>query len=43
MNSKLQWTVVNTCRLVVSATFVFSGLVKLIDPHGTASRFMTIL
>ena len=38
MNSKLQWTVVNTCRLVVSATFVFSGLVKLIDPHGTAYK-----
>ena len=31
----LLWIVVNTCRLVVSATFVFSGLVKLIDPIGT--------
>ena len=31
----LLWIVVNTCRLVVSATFVFSGLVKLIDPVGT--------
>lgn len=38
MNSKLLWTVVNTCRLVVSATFVFSGLVKLIDPSGTAYK-----
>ncbi|MBR1755038.1 MAG: DoxX family membrane protein [Bacteroidaceae bacterium] len=38
MNSKLQWMVVNTCRLVVSATFVFSGLVKLIDPQGTAYK-----
>ncbi len=27
--------VVNTCRLVVSATFIFSGIVKLIDPVGT--------
>lgn len=38
MNSRkkaLQWIVVNTCRLLVSATFVFSGFVKLIDPHGT--------
>ncbi len=35
MSNKLLWTVVNTCRLVVSATFVFSGLVKLIDPVGT--------
>lgn len=25
------WVVVNTCRLLVSATFVFSGVVKLID------------
>ena len=25
----------NTCRLVVSATFIFSGIVKLIDPIGT--------
>jgi len=35
MNKKLQWIVVNTCRLLVSATFIFSGLVKLIDPVGT--------
>ncbi|MBP5772297.1 MAG: DoxX family membrane protein [Bacteroidaceae bacterium] len=33
--SKLLWIVVNTCRLLVSAIFVFSGLVKLIDPVGT--------
>ena len=26
---------VNACRLVVSVTFIFSGLVKLIDPVGT--------
>ncbi len=35
MKKTLIWIVVNTCRLLVSATFVFSGLVKLIDPHGT--------
>lgn len=39
MNSKARdnvlWIVVNTCRLVVSATFIFSGIVKLIDPVGT--------
>lgn len=28
----------NTCRLLVSATFVFSGIVKLIDPVGTQYR-----
>lgn len=38
MTNKLQWTVVNTCRMVVSATFVFSGVVKLVDPHGTAFK-----
>lgn len=35
MKNKALWIVVNTCRLVVSATFIFSGLVKLIDPVGT--------
>lgn len=35
MNNKIQWIVVNTCRLVVSAIFVFSGIVKLVDPVGT--------
>ena len=35
MKNKLLWLVVNTNRLVVSATFIFSGLVKLIDPVGT--------
>lgn len=35
MTHKIQWMVVNTCRLLVSATFIFSGLVKLIDPTGT--------
>ena len=27
--------VVNACRLVLAVTFVFSGLVKVVDPHGT--------
>ena len=34
-SDRLLWIVVNTCRLLVSATFVFSGVVKLIDPIGT--------
>ena len=34
MTNKIQWIVVNTCRLLVSATFIFSGIVKLIDPIG---------
>lgn len=38
MNNKILWFVVNTCRLVVSATFVFSGFVKLVDPYGTAYK-----
>ena len=31
---RILWIVVNTCRLLVSATFIFSGLVKLLDPVG---------
>ena len=38
MNNKILWFVVNTCRLVVSATFAFSGFVKLVDPYGTAYK-----
>jgi len=38
MKNRIQWFVVNICRLVVSATFVFSGLVKLVDPYGTAYK-----
>ena len=38
MTNKIQWIVVNTCRLLVSATFIFSGLVKLLDPAGTAYK-----
>lgn len=32
---KLRITVVNVCRLVLAATFIFSGYVKAIDPLGT--------
>ena len=32
---KLRWLIVNLCRLLLSATFLFSGVVKLIDPRGT--------
>lgn len=28
------WLVVNLSRLILSATFIFSGIVKVIDPHG---------
>ena len=38
MKKILIWTVVNTCRMLVSTTFIFSGLVKLIDPYGTAYK-----
>lgn len=40
MTKKILWTVVNTCRLLVSATFIFSGLVKLIDPAGTSYKII---
>ncbi len=40
MTNKIQWIVVNTCRLLVSATFIFSGLVKLIDPTGTSYKII---
>lgn len=29
------WLIANLCRLLLSATFLFSGIVKLIDPRGT--------
>ncbi len=29
-----RWIVVNVCRLLLAATFIFSGTVKLIDPQG---------
>ena len=32
---QLKWLVANLCRLLLSVTFVFSGVVKLIDPRGT--------
>lgn len=32
---QLRWLVANLCRLLLSVTFVFSGVVKLIDPRGT--------
>lgn len=30
-----KWVGTNLCRLLLSATFLFSGMVKLIDPKGT--------
>ncbi len=32
---QVRWLIVNLCRLLLSFTFLFSGLVKLIDPRGT--------
>ena len=32
---KWKWLGVNLCRLIISLTFSFSGIVKLIDPRGT--------
>ena len=32
---RLLWLGINLCRLLLSVTFVFSGVVKLIDPRGT--------
>ncbi len=29
------WLWVNACRIVLAATMIFSGVVKIIDPHGT--------
>ena len=40
MTKKILWIVVNTCRLLVSATFIFSGLVKLLDPAGTSYKIV---
>ncbi len=35
MKQKLLWITVNLCRLMVAAAFIFSGVTKMIDPHGT--------
>lgn len=32
---QLRWLAANLCRLLLFVTFVFSGVVKLIDPRGT--------
>ena len=32
------WVLVNTMRLVLSGTFIFSGLVKMIDPTGVSYK-----
>lgn len=41
--SIINYSLANLCRLVVSATFVFSGLVKIIDPHGTVYKIQDYL
>ena len=35
MKQKLLWIAINLCRLIIAAAFIFSGLTKVIDPHGT--------
>ena len=32
---RIAWLGINSCRLLLALTFVFSGVVKLIDPRGT--------
>ena len=34
MKEKLLWTAVNLCRFVLALAFIFSGLTKMVDPHG---------
>ena len=34
IKSRLRWTLVGLCRLLLALTFIFSGAVKLIDPIG---------
>ena len=43
MKGKILWVVVNICRLAVSATFIFSGFIKLVDPHGTEYKIQDYL
>ena len=31
----LKWVLVNVCRMLLSLALIFSGAVKMIDPHGT--------
>lgn len=34
MKQKLLWLWVNLCRFVVAVAFIFSGVTKMVDPHG---------
>ncbi len=36
---KLVWGIVNLCRLFVSVVFIFSGVVKIVDPRGSQYKF----
>ena len=34
MKERLLWLCVNLCRFVLAVAFIFSGLTKMVDPHG---------
>lgn len=38
--NNLRWTLVQLLRLLLAAVFIFSGAVKLIDPHGTEYKIL---
>ncbi len=35
VKKSILWVLVNVCRLLVACTFIFSAIVKIIDPRGT--------
>ncbi len=39
VGQKWRWFAVNVCRLLLAVTFIFSGLVKIVDPRGTQYKF----
>ncbi len=34
------WLLVNTCRMALATTMIFSGVVKIMDPHGTEYKIL---
>ena len=39
VRNRILWLLVIASRLIVGATFIFSGFVKAIDPTGSAIKF----